>query len=396
MTPEDERIEKLIGGIRTGRLSRRELGRRTAGLGLSVPVGRALGVSVGTGAAVLPGLRSQTAARRASLQEGKGGVISVAQTGGDPGVGHPILIGGTDNYLFWWAFSRLVTYDDTGAPIPDLADSWTYNAGGTELTLKLNPNAKWHDGEAVTSADVLFTFDKVKDPNTKTDVASNLQVGGEFVTWAAPDPQTVVLTTKVPFAPFLFALSQVGIIPKHALEGSADINNDPFNRKPIGSGPFKIVEWEQDQFIRYERFDGYHRDLAAADGLNEVFFEDAQPALAAMEAGEIDITFTPPESQPPYEDNPDFVLHRYVYFTPITLSFNFKHPLLQDLKLRQAIRYAIDKDSLAETVTKGRNTRADNQYSDNGPLDRYNDYTLPSACYGLQEVKPSHARVPRH
>ncbi len=386
MAPEDERIARLIDDGRTGRLSRRELGRRAAGFGLSVPMVRVLGASAGAGAVMLPGLSSRAMARGTYAQAGKGGVVSVAQTGGDPGVGNPILVGGTDNYPFWWAFSRLVTYDDTGTPIPDLADSWTYNADGTELTLKLNPNAKWHDGEAVTSADVLFTFDKVKDPNTKTDVASNLQVGGEFVTWAAPDPQTVVLTTKVPFAPFLFALSQIGIIPKHALEGSADINNDPFNRKPIGSGPLKIVEWEQDQFIRYERFDGYHRDLAAADGLNEVFFEDAQPALAAMEAGEIDITFTPPESQPPYENNPDFVLHRYVYFTPITLSFNFKHPLLQDVKLRQAIRYAIDKDSLAETVTKGRNTRADNQYSDNGPLDRYNNYTLPKDEFSVEKA----------
>ncbi|MDP9365715.1 MAG: ABC transporter substrate-binding protein, partial [Chloroflexota bacterium] len=317
---------------------------------------------------------------------GQGGIVNVAQTGGDPGIGIPILVGGTDNYTFWWAFSRLVTYDDRGEPIPDLADSWTYDPAGTGLTLKLNPNAKWHDGQPVTSADVLFTFDKIKDPATKSNRASDLQVGGQWVTWAAPDPQTVVLTTPEPFAPFLFALSQIAIIPKHLLEGSADLSTDPFNRQPIGSGPFRVVEWSQDEFVRYERFPEYHRGPAAADGLNEVFFEDAQPALAAMEAGEVDVVFTPPESQPPYEDNPDFVLHRYVYFTPISLSFNFKHPILQDPVIRQAIRFAIDKDGLAEILTKGRNTRADNQYAAGGPLDRYNDPALPPDVFDLAQA----------
>ncbi len=385
MAPEDERVRRLIDDFRMGRVSRRTLGRRAAGLGLSVPAVRALaGSTMGVTAGVMPALASRASAHGA--QEGRGGVINVAQTGGDPGVANPILVGGTDNYPWWWAFERLVKYDDAGTPIPDLADSWEYNPDGTQLTFKLAPNATWHDGEPVTSADVVFTFDKVKDEKTKTDVRSNLQVAGEWVTWEAPDPQTVVLTTKEPFAPFLFALSQIGIIPQHVLENSPDINTDPFNMKPIGSGPYKVVEWEQDQFTRYERFDGYHRGPAAADGLNEVFFEDAAPALAAMEAGEIDISFTPPESQAPYEDNPDFVLHRYVYFTPISLSFNMKHPILQDIRIRQAFRYAIDKDSLAETLTKGRNTRADNQYSDTGPLDRYNNYSLPKDEFNVEQA----------
>ena len=312
-----------IAGIGGGRLSRRELGRRSAGAAFAVPATRAAALA-GVGGALGP----RAAVASPVQAQGQGVTISVAQTGGDPGIGIPILVGGTDNFVCWWAFSRLVTYDDTGTPIPDLADSWVYDPAGTVLTLKLNPNARWHDGEPVTSADVLFTFDTIKDPATKSNRSSDLQVGGEWVAWAAPDPQTVTLTTPAPFAPFLFALSQIAIVPKHVLEGSADLATDPFNLQPIGSGPFRVVEWAQDEFVRYERFPEYHRGPAAADGLNEVFFEDAQPALAAMEAGEIDVVFTPPESQPPYDDNPDFVLHPYAYFTPISLSFNFKHPIL--------------------------------------------------------------------
>ena len=383
-TDEDERIAGLIERLRSGRIDRRQFGREAAAIGLGSRAALALaGTTLGVGAG-LAGRR--TAGARLPAKQGQGGTISVAQTGGDPGIGIPILVGGTDNYPFWWAFSRLVSYDDSGLPIPDLADEWSYNAEGTELTFKLNPSATWHDGQPVTSADVIFTLDKIADPTTKTDLASRLQVAGESTVWTAPDPATVVLTVKEPFAPFLFALSGIGIIPKHLLEGSADLATDPFNMQPVGSGPFRIVEWEQDQFTRYERYPEYFRGPAAADGLNEVFFEDVQPALAAMEAGELDISFAPPESQAAYEDNPDFLLLRYVYFTPISLSFNAKHPFFQDIKVRQAIRFAIDKDSLAETLTKGRNPRADNQYANTGPLDRYNNYELPPDELNLDEA----------
>jgi peptide/nickel transport system substrate-binding protein len=100
---------------------------------------------------------------------------------------------------------------------------------------------------------------------------SRLQVAGEYATWTAPDPQTVVLTIKEPFAPFLFALSGIGIIPKHLLENSADLNTDPFNTAPIGSGPFKITEREVGVKTVYERFPDYHRGVAAAEGMVEVF-----------------------------------------------------------------------------------------------------------------------------
>jgi ABC-type transport system substrate-binding protein len=137
-----------------------------------------------------------------------------------------------------------------------------------------------------------------------------------------------------------------------------------------------LGEYQVEQYARFQPHDAYHRGKPAADEVNVLYFEDTQPALAALEAGEVDLTFTPPESQPPYDENPDFKLHRYVYYTPITLSFNHKVPVLQDISVRQAIRAAINKDELAEIVTRGRNPRADNQYADGGPLDRYNDYSL--------------------
>jgi peptide/nickel transport system substrate-binding protein len=192
--------------------------------------------------------------------------------------------------------------------------------------------------------------------------------------WEAPDDRTVVVKMKEPYAPFLFGLSQIAIIPKHALENSSDINTDPFNKKPIGTGPFKLVEWQPDQYIKYERNDDYFMGKPAADRWTNFFMANTDAGAAALDKGDLDMMFTPPEMQPRYQTNPDFVLHNYVYYTPITLAFNHKHPILQDMTVRKAISQAIDKKTLTDTVTKGRGLIANNQYATTGPLDRFNNY----------------------
>src|SRR5690606_26523658 len=98
-----------------------------------------------------------------------------------------------------------------------------------------------------TSADVIFTFDTIVAEDTDTALRSRLQVSGEYVTWEAPDDRTVVITLPEPFAPMLFSLSQIPIIPRHILEGQ-DVNSSDFNLNPIGTGPFVFESIERDQF----------------------------------------------------------------------------------------------------------------------------------------------------
>lgn len=383
----DPRVQSLISEATTHHLSRREILRRAAILGLSAPaIAAVLAACGGSSSDTTPtttGGETGGAASTASPSEatqaagtagtaGTGGIVNANTTLGDKGIGNPIL-DQSEYWTEWLVFNKLVKYDDKGNQIPDLAKEWSYSDDSLTLTLTLN-EAKWHDGEAFSSADVLFTFDMIKDENTKTNYASRLQVGDEFVNWEAPDDRTVVITMTQPYAPFLYGLSQIGIIPKHLLENSADINTDPFNMKPIGTGPFKLVEWQSDQYIKYERFDDYFMGPAAADGWTNFFMANTDAGAAALDKGEIDMMFTPPEMQPRYESNADFVLHNYVYYTPITLAFNHKHPILQDITVRKAISQAIDKKTLTDTVTKGRGIVANNQYATTGPLDKYNNY----------------------
>ena len=386
----DPRARALVAEAISRNYSRRTILRRAAALGLSAPVIAAVLAACGSSSSNTPAAttassgssrvqhrRQRHPVRRPSPRADQdllahGGIVNANTTLGDKGIGNPIL-DQSEYWTEWLVFNKLVKYDDKGNQIPDLAKEWKYSDDSLTLTLTLN-DAKWHDGEPFTSADVLFTFDKVKDKNTKTSYGSRLQVGDEYVDWKAPDDHTVVITMKQPYAPFLYGLSQIAIVPKHILENSSDINTDPFNQKPVGTGPFKLTEWQSDQYVKYVRNDDYFMGKPAADGWTNYFMSDTDAGAAALDKGEIDMMFTPPEMQPRYEKNSDFVLHNYVYYTPITLAFNMKHPVLQDLTVRKAISMAIDKKTLTDTVTKGRGLLANNQYATTGPLDKYNNY----------------------
>lgn len=376
---DDSRIRDLIAEATARRYSRRRILERAGALGLTAPAIATVLAACGGGAGTTPAATTAPAAGQTPQAGGTpaggqatGGIVNAINTLGDKQIGNPIL-DQVDYWVSWLVFNRLVKYDDKGNQIPDLAKAWKYSDDSLTLTLTL-VDAKWQDGQPFTSADVLFTFDKVKDKNTKTALASRLQVADEFVSWEAPDERTVVITMKQPFAPFLYSLSQVPIIPKHILEKSSDINTDPFNTMPVGTGPYKLDEWKPDQYIKFSRYDGYFLGRPAADGWVTFFMANTDAGAAALDKGDIDMMFTPPEMQPRYQSNPDFVLHNYVYYTPITLAFNHKHPILQDLTVRKAIAMAIDKKSLTDTVTKGRGLIANNQYATTGPLDKYNNY----------------------
>lgn len=390
---EEEQVSRLVGQAARLKWNRRQVLKRTAALGLSAPAIATILAACGgdddddvqptatTAPAASTPTQSTaqptatTAAQPTATTgtpSGRGGIINVNDTTGDKGIGNPIITG-AGTWTSWMAFNRLMFFDDTGSLVPELASKWTWSDDALELTIELN-DAKWHDGEDFDADDVIFTWDTLAKETTDSNLKSRMQIDGEFVKWEKIDAKTVKITTPKPFAPFLVGQNYVAIIPEHILSQSADINTDPFNLAPIGTGPFKVVEWRQDEYVKLERFDDHFQGPPAADGFTIFFQENTDVGAAALQAGEIDMMFTPPEIQPNYENSPDFVLHNYVYYTPITLAFNHKHPILADLKVRQAIAMAIDKQTLTDTVTKGRGLVASNQFADTGPLDRYNDY----------------------
>ncbi|MFW6074585.1 MAG: ABC transporter substrate-binding protein [Chloroflexota bacterium] len=300
-----------------------------------------------------------------------GGTINVASTSSDEGIGNPIL-NNHETWVEFLCFNKLFMFDDRGELQPFLAESWEYSDDYQELTLNL-AEANWHDGEPFDADDVIFTLDAIADENTDTPDRSRLQVNGEFIDWEKVDDRTVRLTLPEPFAPLLFNINAIGIIPEHIL-ADEDINTSDFNLNPIGTGPFRLTEWQRAEFIRFERNDDYFKGEVMADGYTVYFTEDVEANVIALENGDLDMVFVTSEFHEEFEDHEDFVLNTYAYFTSITLAFNHRHPILQDIEIRRAMEMAIDKEGLTASVTDMLGSVSHNQYAEDGPLDQYNDY----------------------
>jgi peptide/nickel transport system substrate-binding protein len=277
--------------------------------------------------------------------------------------------------------------NDRGEIIPEIAESWSFSDDHTVLTLTLHRGAKWHDGTPVTSEDVLFTFDAIAREDVPFPVSDPLKVNGAFVTWSAPDARTVVLTLPVPSAHVLPGLTGIGLLPKHLLENSLALATDPYNAAPVGCGPWRLESWEVGHRMMLVPFAEYHLGPPAAERLT-LLYQPTREAVADLLSGNVDITFVTPTYQKLMADAPDIRLLTYPYVTPVTLSFNFKHPIMANDDFRLAMLTGIDKDALIAELDSPCIQRADHQYSTGGLLDRYNAPALLPV-----EFEPERARL---
>ncbi len=217
----------------------------------------------------------------------RGGTVVVAVSA-DPGPMNPATTtaGGTHNVTDQ-IFNGLVGLDDNLNPVPELAASWEIGDGGKVYTFKLVPNVKWHDGEPFTSADVKFTFEQaLLKFHARTKAALESVLAGIDT----PDDGTVVFRFKQPYGSLLQRLDVVeaSIIPKHIYEGK-EVDKDPANLKPIGTGPFRFVEYVKGDHVTLERNPNYFRpDRPYFDKAIYRIIPNATTATQALEQGEVD------------------------------------------------------------------------------------------------------------
>jgi len=189
-------------------------------------------------------------------------------------------------------FNGLVRFDSRGVPQPDLAESWGISEDGTIYNFSLRQNIKWHDGEALTSDDVLFTVDFLR--NGGEYIPEDIQAFWKEVEVvnSPQDPNTLQFRLPEPFAPFLDYLT-FGILPRHLLDGLSidDLVNDPFNLHPIGTGPYRfdrlIVENGQIIGVILKSFDGYFGKPAFIDQLVFRYYTDSVSAFEAYQEGTV-------------------------------------------------------------------------------------------------------------
>lgn len=217
----------------------------------------------------------------------RGGTVVVA-VNADPGAMNPAITtaGGTHNVTDQ-LFNGLVGLDDNLNPVPELAASWEVLEGGKVYTFKLVPNVKWHDGVPFTSADVKFTFEQaLLKFHARTKAALESALAGI----ETPDDGTVIFRFKQPYGSLLQRLDVVEapIIAKHIYEGK-EVDKDPANLKPIGTGPFRFVEYVKGDHVTLERNPTYFRpDRPYFDKAIYRIIPNATTATQALEQGEVD------------------------------------------------------------------------------------------------------------
>ena len=249
-------------------------------------------------------------------------------------------------------FNGLVKYDKDIRLIGDLAERWDVSPDGKTFTFHLRKGVLWHDGAEFTADDCLFTFQKLMDPAVATPYSSNYM---DVARAEAIGKYTFRVTYKEPFSPALESWS-MGIIPKHLLDGQ-DLNTAAFNRNPIGTGPYKLKEWVAGQKIVLEAHDRYFEGRPNIDRYIYRIIPDASTMFQELLSGGVDMMGLNPlqylrksETRRIRENYRKF---RYPANAFTYMGYNLTSPLFTDKTVRQALAYAIDRQSIIDGVLLG-------------------------------------------
>src|SRR5579885_3050774 len=241
-----------------------------------------------------------------------------------------------------------VTYDGKGLE-PDLAESWKVSDDGLTYTFKLRPGLKFSDGSALTSKDVKFSLERLRDQ--KDSVMGSMYKVTKSI--ATPDDRTVVVTLAEPSTPFLSTLAMfaASVVPEAAVKAKgADFGNNP-----VGAGAFRLKEWRRGDRVVLERNPNYwQNDRVKLDGVQWLYIANDNTRVLKLQAGEVDaILFVPFNLIDTLAKNPDIDVHLDPSSREDHLLINHTHKPLDDLRVRQAICMAVDRQAIINTVLFG-------------------------------------------
>lgn len=301
-------------------------------------------------ALILPGVEP------APVQPSEGGLYSEALVGSLVRL-NPVLdfYNSADRAVDRLIYSALLKFDDRGQPFGDLAETWGISQDGKVYNFSIRQNAVWHDGQPVTSDDVVYTIGLLKDESIP--VPPDLREFWKQVDVSILDEKTLQFRLPEPFAPFLDYLT-FGILPAHLLGGmpADQLVNAPFNLNPVGSGPFKfqrmLVEDSQIKGVELAAFQEYYAKPPFFSQVVFQYYPDAQTALAAYQQeqvlgiGEIEQEILPAALK-------DDGLGLYTGRIPRLglIYFNLKDatlPFLQDVNIRRALLLGLNRQKLID------------------------------------------------
>ncbi len=285
-------------------------------------------------------------------------------------------------------------YDKNGNPIPDLAltiptqSNGGISKDGKTITWHLRHGVKWSDGVAFTGDDVVFSVNAIMNPKNNEEQGT---AGWETIAkMDQPDRYTVVFHLTRPYGSYLplffgTAANEPNILPKHILGALPDINTAPFNAKPVGTGPFRVVEWKRGESIELEANPYYWKGKPKLEHITYKLLPSMETLATQMQTGDVDVW---PLMSPSYTVRMNALANLAVEIKPNfrTTNVDFQmqgRPLVGDIRVRRAIRYALDRKTMVHTILHGYGFLHDGVVIPLGPL-RQN---LPTIAYDATKAK---------
>jgi peptide/nickel transport system substrate-binding protein len=308
----------------------------------------------------------------------RGGVLKFAVPSVKPGL-DPAHTTTGDAYMLTQAiFSNLTRVDENLEPQPQLARSWEPNADSTVWTFRLVAGAKFHNGREVTADDVVFSVDRILDPKTASPGAKAL---GPIKKVRAADKHTVVFELTGPYAdlPLQLGNTFARIVAKE--------NMDAISHAPIGSGPFKLKEYVTGtRVVLVRNPDYFEKGLPYLDEIHQVYLKEYAAQISALSTGEIHVMYlAPTEVLPQLKQDPGVEVLQVPApsFQPIEMFVS--QPPFNDVRVRQALRLAVDRKAMMEVATGGYGTLGND--TPVGPASRWFNKGIPQRGRDVKAAK---------
>jgi peptide/nickel transport system substrate-binding protein len=285
----------------------------------------------------------------------------------DPTAGAAAAI---DEVVYANVFEGLTRFGPDGSVNPALAKSWDISEDGLTYTFHLQDGVKFHDGTDMNADDVVFSLNRARAEDS-TNAQKALFAGIESVT--AVDPLTVEIKLSAPNGSFTFNLAWGDAV----IVGEESVADEATN--PVGTGPFKFANWVQGDRVELVRNDAYWGEAPALATATFKFISDPNAAFAAMMAGDVDAfpNFPAPETLEQFKSDPRFNVIVGSTEGETILSTNNKSGALADVKVREAIAHAINRQEIIDGAMFGYGTPIGTHFAPHNPA--YVDLTGMSA-----------------
>src|SRR5882757_2059088 len=322
-----------------------------------------------------------------AIAQKPGGSVTVGLELDIPGF-DPLKVGVFDTAALTAAaaiFDTLTTLDDKGEAQPKLALSWTHSDDFKTWTFKLRPGVKFHDGTPFNAAAAKENFDRQKDPANKCRCAFYIAFVHDL---QAPDELTVIYNLNDPQVnlPALLTIPSSNNVVQSPTAWKT--KGDDYNRNPVGTGPYILKSWTAgDRMVLEKNPDYWNKGHPRLDRIVLKPLPDAQSRFASLQSGEVDLIwddeYDADNIQKAQKDS-KLTVHIYVGSGAAVNAINTKVAPLDDVRVRQALVMAIDRQKWSQATTNGLSRPASNPYGDGSWVKCKDDGALP---YDVEKAK---------